>query len=282
MLPETLWVSNLVDRGLTFVAEPHKVSASIFSVHIMTAFFQHLLDGMLTLLFPPRCAVCGLLQEPLICPQCTEGITCIAAPCCAQCGVPFPPQAQALSHCAACRDDPPPFDAARAAGIYGGALRQAIHAFKYDGMQALASPLGVFMRDHITLPFPVACLSPVPLHPERLAMRGYNQSQLLAEELGTHWNVPVHSELLRRILNTTPQMQLPPDARRKNIKGAFATRAVPLPPTVGLVDDVFTTGSTLRECSRILKRAGVERVLVLTLARTAPEFEGPGVAGTSV
>lgn len=225
------------------------------------------LDGLLSLLFPPRCEVCARLQEPVVCARCAASFRRIGEPFCLQCGLPFDPRARAPAHCAECREDPPQFDVARAAGVYGDALRRAIHLFKYDGVRAIAGPMAELMAETLTPPFPVECLCPVPLHPARERMRGYNQSLLLAEELGPRWGVPVEADLLARIHNTPPQMQLPADERKRNVRGAFTAAGMARGRTIGLIDDVFTTGSTLRECSRVLKRAGAQRVLVVTVAR---------------
>jgi len=241
----------------------------------MSGVFTGLLDGLLSLLFPPRCEVCGMLQEPVVCAGCQAQFQRIAEPFCLQCGLPFDPGARSATHCPECRDDPPAFDAARAAGLYGGALRRAIHLFKYDGVRAMAGPLGQFTLETVQLPFPIDCLCPVPLHPKREAMRGFNQSGLLAEVLGEGWSAPVEAGLLSRVHNTPPQMTLPAEERRRNIRGAFSTTGNLTGRTIGLVDDVFTTGSTLRECSQVLKRAGATRVLVITVARTAAEMLQP-------
>jgi len=234
---------------------------------MVTDFLAAVLEGVLSLIFPPRCEICNLLQEPIVCARCREAFRPITEPFCRQCGLPFDPLAQSHPICVACQDDPPPFDAARAAGLYADELRRAIHLFKYDGVRALAGPLGDFMAETMALPFEIECLCPVPLHPAREQMRGYNQSHLLADELGRHWDLPVETGLLQRVINTTPQMRLPADERKKNVRGAFTAAGPVQGRTIGLVDDVFTTGSTLRECSRVLKRAGAMRVLVITIAR---------------
>ncbi|MHB9024786.1 MAG: double zinc ribbon domain-containing protein [Armatimonadota bacterium] len=229
--------------------------------------FSLVLEGVLSLLFPPRCEICGMLQEPLICASCLAQFQRIEAPYCRLCGIPFDPLAQSPDICADCRESPPPFDAARSAGSYAGALRQAIHQFKYDGVRALAGVLGDYLAD-VERPFPVDCLCPVPLHPARERMRGYNQSLLLAEELSQHWEAPVQADLLARTRNTPPQMQLADDERKGNVRGAFHAGEGAAGQAVALVDDVFTTGSTLRECSQALKRAGARQVLVVTVGRT--------------
>jgi ComF family protein len=238
----------------------------------MTSFLSEFGDGLLSLLFPPRCESCGTLQEPLICPACAEGISRITAPCCAQCGLPFDPLAHATTHCEECREEPPFFDVARAGARYGGPLRLVIHAFKYAGARALAAPLAALIAEGVTLPLPIDCLTPVPLHPARQAMRGYNQSRLLAEELGALWNLPVE-ELLQRTRNIPPQMQLPRDERRRNVRNAFAALDGIAGRCIGLVDDVYTTGSTLRECSRLLKGAGAAHVVVITVARAVGDAQ---------
>lgn len=238
----------------------------------MSGVFAGLLDGLLSLLFPPRCEVCRLLQEPVVCAGCRAQFQHIAKPFCLQCGLPFDPQAKSTTHCPECRDDPPAFDAARAAGLYGGTLRRAIHLFKYDGVRAMAGALGQFTLETVELPFPIDYLCPVPLHPKREVMRGFNQSGLLAEVLSEGWNVPVEAGMLSRVQNTPPQMSLPAEERRRNIRGAFSATGNLAGCAVGLVDDVFTTGSTLRECSQVLKRAGAARVLVITVARTSAEM----------
>jgi ComF family protein len=224
--------------------------------------------AILDLLFPPRCEVCGELQTPVICSNCFHQFEQITAPFCEQCGLPLDPRAQTMGHCVQCNTEPPPFDAARSAGIYCDALRHAIHRFKYDMVRALARPLGDYMARHIDMPFAVDMLCPVPLHPARERMRGFNQSSLLAERLGVHWHLPVQNGLMVRTHNTTPQMQLPHDKRLSNLRGAFQVTDSVAGCTVAVVDDVFTTGSTLCECSRVLKRAGASRVMVLSLART--------------
>ncbi len=226
-----------------------------------------LLEGLLSLLFPPRCEVCGTLQEGVICASCAADFVPVTAPFCRQCGLPFDPLAQMLPECAACRTEPPVYDAARAAGVYGGKLRRAIHLLKYDGVRALAAPLGEFIARQVESPFPVDILCPVPLHPSRLALRGFNQSLLLAEVIGNRWDMAVQAEQLQRTQNTTPQMELPAAERERNVRGAFAVDGDVRGRSIALVDDVYTTGCTLRECARVLKRAGAARVLALTVAR---------------
>jgi ComF family protein len=234
-------------------------------------FLSQLAHAALDLLLPPRCEVCGTLQEPVICDTCAAQLLPIPTPICQQCGIPLDPRAKTLGHCAECQSEAPPFDAARAAGVYGGVLRRAIHVYKYELVVSLARPLADFLTAHLERPFPLDCLCPVPLHPARERMRGFNQSCRLAEEVSKRWDIPVEPRLLARVQNTRPQMQLPRDERRANVRGAFTVNGEVRGRSIGLVDDVYTTGSTLRECSRMLKHAGAARVLVITLARALPD-----------
>ena len=228
--------------------------------------------AVLDLLLPPRCEVCHTLQTPVLCEACLQQFVAITEPWCEVCGEPFDPLAKSDALCRHCREEAPAFDAARSAGIYGGALRQAVHQLKYALTPSLAAPLGdYFARRIAAFPFAVDVLCPAPLHPQRERMRGFNQSQLLAARAGSHWGIPLDNALLERTVNSTPQMLLPREERRKNIRGAFHVCGEVRGASVAVLDDVYTTGATLRECARVLKKAGAARVLVLTLARVLPE-----------
>lgn len=234
-----------------------------------------LLQPLLDLLFPPFCASCEAplgdgRQDPL-CGSCWNGILPITSPWCPACGFPYPVGTGAFL-CERCHRRPPPYAYARAAAYYCDPLRTAIHALKYRGKTALATPLGRFMAEagqrHLTL-HEVHGLVPVPLHPTRLTERGFNQAALLARELGRRWRIPVLASLLRRVIPTQPQSELTEIARRRNVRGAFAVwRPVAVKGRhVLLVDDIFTTGATAAECARALLEAGAETVGVFTLAR---------------
>jgi len=156
-------------------------------------------------------------------------------------------------------------DEGTAVGRYEGALRDIVHAFKYEGRRSLARPLGRLMRDAgAPLLSGADCVVAVPLHPWRRLRRGFNQTLDLAKELD---RPIVHA--LWRVHATPPQMGLPARARRTNVRGAFILS--PFAPALDdrimvLVDDVRTTGATLDACARVLKRAGAKEVRALTLA----------------
>jgi len=150
------------------------------------------------------------------------------------------------------------------AGRYEGALREVIHAFKYEGRRSLANPLGGMVRNAGAVMLD-GCDSvvPVPLHPWRRMQRGFNQ----ARDLASHLDRPV-VDALWRVRSTASQMALPADARRMNIRGAFICSpfACVEDRILVLVDDVRTTGATLDECAKVLLTAGAREVRALTVA----------------
>ena len=233
---------------------------------------------LLHLILPARCRTCrrDLRDEanPFFCRDCWETVSRIDGPCCPRCGKPFA-SAAALSHspghlCGDCRERLPHFDQAVAAGWYEGVLAEAIHLFKYRGKTLLARPLGDLLLAEIKR-FPKAdVLVPVPLHPSRLREREFNQALLLCDYVGAESGHPVVPDALERVRVTPPQIGLSHEDRRRNVRKAI----VPKRPErfegkrLVLIDDVFTTGATVNECARALKRGGAESVFVLTVART--------------
>ena len=174
--------------------------------------------------------------------------------------------------CAACQRRPPPFHYARAAVRYDDVAREAVHALKFGGRRALAAPLGDLLAE-ISLPEAPDggphLVVPVPLHRRRERDRGFNQAVLLARRLGDAWGIPVCLDALARTVETAPQTELTATARRANVRDAFRLRRPELVAgrhTV-LVDDIFTTGSTVSACARRLREGGASTVGVLTVAR---------------
>jgi ComF family protein len=176
--------------------------------------------------------------------------------------------AQAAS-CAACVGDALPFDYARSAALYHGPLREAIHAFKFGGKRALARPLADLMLEECrdALDAGALVLVPVPLTRERRAARGFNQAALLAERVGRGRRLAVKPRWLRRVRSTAAQSDLSAAERQTNVRGAFAASPAVAGRHVVIVDDVFTTGATVRECARALRAEGAARVGALTVAR---------------
>lgn len=196
---------------------------------------------------------------------------------CEVCGRLFDPLALGAPMCATCRAQAPPFARARAAWAFEGPARELIHRFKYQRRFALAPRLaralmGAPAARAMLHDWQPQWLVPVPLHPSRGRARGFNQSALLARELSPICGVPA-LELLRRVRATPPQVGLRGRERRANVKGAFAVDADLWQKRgahnarILLIDDVFTTGSTLAECAATLRKAGACEVGALTVAR---------------
>jgi ComF family protein len=164
---------------------------------------------------------------------------------------------------------PPRIDGIRAVGFLEGTLRTAIHRFKYSNVRPLAVPLGRLASQYLEEnPLPVKIIVPVPLHSHRLRDRGYNQSELVAKQLGSATGMRVVTNVLLRVRSTIPQVGLRADQRRENVKGAFCCADTSLKgQDVLLVDDVCTTGATLEACSVALQEAGAGHVWGLALAR---------------
>jgi ComF family protein len=228
-------------------------------------------------LFPPQCRCC---QTPLdnddgirICQPCWQKVELIRGDVCTRCGYPLSDvNPQRGGYCGHCPTRPVHFDSAHAAAAYDGALRSLIHALKFRFHEHLASFLALFLADLVDGRYhrEVDLLVPVPLHWLRRRWREFNQSLLLAKALSERSGIPVGEHLLRRVRRTRPQSRTSGRAaKRRNVRGAFrATDAKALRGTrVLLVDDIYTSGSTVNECARVLKVAGVRELHVVTVAR---------------
>lgn len=232
--------------------------------------------SLIDLIFPPRCTACAKILEERrslpICEACMEALHFCSPPFCPVCGTPFADQTAANHPCETCLLSPPPFAVARSLAVYEGALQDMIHRYKYGRDTAVGEFLGAMMAD---FPFPAfdcqdyTMVMPVPLHTKRLRERGFNQSLLLARAIAKHHKLKLDYLSLTRTIPTPPQTTFGRQEREENVKGAFSVKR----PSklqgekVILVDDVYTTGSTVRECARALKRSGVTTVAVLTLSR---------------
>lgn len=237
---------------------------------------KRFLKGLADLVFPPRCIACGDVltghgADPF-CPACSSRIHFIQSPLCVRCGMPFSAEEGRDHLCGDCMTSEADFTAARAAGRYESVLLEVIHRFKYQGRTHVGEVLGQFMAAHDYGSFRIpdyTMLVPVPLHRKRLRERGFNQSVILARAVAGHHSLPMDFTVLRRNVYTEPQVMLGKDARGANVRGAFEVtdRERVKNEKILLVDDVYTTGSTVRECARVLRSSGAAEVAVLTLAR---------------
>ena len=220
------------------------------------------------------------LLAPFLCQPCRHSIALLQAPFCRICGLPFESKEGGNHTCGTCIQSPKQFDLARACGVYCDGLKDLIHCFKYRQIPQLAKPLGVLLAWGFLKYFQdraIDMIIPVPLHPKRMRSRGFNQSYLLIHAAEKEWLRKVYdgqlpnitTKKLVRIRSTQPQTGLGRDHRRKNIRNAFAVNHFSSisQKSVLLVDDVYTTGATVDECARVLKKRGAGRVDVLSLAR---------------
>lgn len=233
------------------------------------------------LLFPPICGVCGVRltigDTEKICPPCMRQIRHLQHPLCPVCGVEQIGQDGTAHRCGECFSRPPSFDAARSLVVYETAVRQLVHKLKYGNDTFVVGVL----RDLISgcdLSFFSDCtwIVPVPLHIERLRSRGSNQAAVLARLFFSQRLHEIRPDGLVRVRRTVAQTELKGIDRRKNLHNAFrlGNGFAPENSIVCLVDDVFTTGTTVNECSRVLKMHGAYMVKVLTLARAGMPQRG--------
>lgn len=224
------------------------------------------LGGMaLNLLFPQWCLGCGK-EGAFICHSCRSSLPRVTPPLCPKCGRPQPSGIL----CPSCISWQARIDGIRSPFRFDGVMRQTIHQLKYRNLRALAAPLAQLLNDYlITNPVPGEVLVPVPLHRKRLRERGYNQSRLLARELGKLTNLAVVDDCLVRRRSALPQARTATVAERQsNVADAFTCRDQRLrDKPVLLIDDVATSGATLDACAAALKAAGVPVVWALVLAR---------------
>lgn len=236
---------------------------------------RNFLKSLKELVYPAVCLVCNKHLEDIqtmhLCPKCLASFSFISSPMCSCCGGEFISKSGDDHLCSICLATPYSFSKARSLLLYNDNAAHLIHSFKYGRRTAALSTFKAFwdkslLRKEFVHPDLVL---PVPLHIERLRWRGYNQALLLAELFFQDQKKKVDPFLLIRVKNTSPQTGLKGRTRRKNLRGAFAVK---YPHKIAakkilLIDDVFTTGTTLNECAHTLIKMGAESVQAFTLAR---------------
>ena len=229
-------------------------------------YLQKMTEKFLRLLYPPKCPLCGELSDG-ICGQCWKEYPLIQEPRCMKCGKPIKKDTE--EYCFDCQKRRHHYEWGKSLWLHRGAVSDAIYAFKYKNRRIygkifageLAKAYGkLFKQQGVDL------IIPVPLHYSRQCQRGYNQAEILAEFLGEYLQIEVDSESLIRIRKTNPQKQNNDKERARNIKNAFALKKRIYAKNVLIVDDIYTTGSTVDEVAKTLKKGGVCNVFFLTIS----------------
>lgn len=243
---------------------------------------QASLERLLSWIYPEKCRQCDVAihfssgedgpSRRFFCSACWNKIEGIGVFCCPVCSYPFQ-SAAALSHspghvCGDCHADPPYFTKAFTPYRYEGVLAKAIRLLKYEEQVALAEPLVDLLIGELSglkIDFVVG----IPLHPLKLRSRSFNQSLLLAKGVSRHFSWPFHVGVMRRTRETLPQVGLSKKARQKNMRGVFFVQEqeMILDKRVLLIDDVYTTGATLKEGAKVLMKAGAREVFVAAPVR---------------
>jgi ComF family protein len=238
---------------------------------------RSVLNALRGLIYPGLCLSCGTNTDgtdatgDAFCGSCMLGFGQISGPCCSRCGRLFDSGTGPDRQCVDCIKTPPVYDTAYAPLKYEGPVVDAIHLFKYRGLRGAADIFRDRLRDAARDRFAgVTVVVPVPLHRRRLASRGFNQSLVLASIAAEAAGASLLPDGLIRTRHTRPQVELKPKERIGNVRGAFAARSLDVVKgeSVLLIDDVYTTGATAKECAGVLRKAGASSVHVLTLART--------------
>ena len=235
------------------------------------------LTPLITFIFPAKCRRCetpmGVGKVHYLCDACWEQIELLKPPWCQICGLPC-----WNTVCVDCSEHPPSFGRLRAIAFYEPTLREAVHLMKYEKKQVISKHLIQLLQAH--LPEDLAStgydfLLPIPLHTNRLRQRGFNQAEQIAQGIAQVWGVPLRTDILFRIRDTVPLSSLEShEERRQNIAGAFEVRSQDSIQSqkILLIDDIFTTGTTINEALKVLQVAKPDCVDVLTLTRTRPSI----------
>ena len=234
----------------------------------------NLKDKFLDLLFPRNftCDFCGKeidYSNTHICEECYNSLPWTEEKCCNKCGGVVLGEEKFCIHC---KTSPPDFFMARAPFEYKGVIAGKLKSFKYDNQRYLAETFAPFLaktyKDNF---FDVDIIVPIPLHEKRLLSRGFNQAELLANELSKLIDKPVVNAL-SRIKETQFQASLNYDERQENLKDSFLITKEVKSKKILLIDDIFTTGATIRTASKLLRKKGESgRIYVLTVGRTIIE-----------
>lgn len=231
-------------------------------------------DFLLDTLYPARCPLCeGILpglpggRKEIACRECVEKIPFIVSPRCMKCGKQLGQMEREL--CQDCEKREHHYDRGVAAAAYSDALRDSLHRYKYGARREYTPFYVKLIMEHcgpLIRQWGIDVIIPVPMYHHKELVRGYNQATLLADALGELLNIPVDSKILIRSRNTRPMKELNDKERLKNLQSAFKIQKSMIKyKHILLVDDIYTTGTTMDACARCLKQAGASRVYYVSL-----------------
>ena len=223
------------------------------------------------LLYPGACLLCGASGDSRrdLCQACYSDLP-INAPACGRCGLPLESQPEFDTQCGRCQRTPPPFETALIPYLYRPPVDDLIRSLKFEHGFSEGRLLGMLLASVLAPPVFPDAIVPIPLHSRRLRERGFNQSFEIARPVGRALGIPVLSNVIRRVQPTAPQTGFDAEKRKRNVRDAFTVDALHLPPRIALLDDVVTTGATVGEAARALRRAGAREISIWAVARTPP------------
>lgn len=239
-------------------------------------YLAYMIGSIINLFYPASCQACGKKTSPWnkhLCEDCLKKIKKRLPPFCIKCGRQLSGEPHLQATCRDCKKTNPYFDRAYSVFSYDGILKELVHNFKYKKL-ALAKELMELTADFMEeygIDKETDLVLSIPMHPVRMFRREINPSHIIAKEISKRLGIQYSAGLLKKTKNTPPQSKLKRLERIKNIKGSFSlqkNRSADVKyKNILLVDDLFTTGSTVNECARILKVAGSNNVRVVTMAR---------------
>lgn len=225
---------------------------------------------VIDMIFPPRCPFCDeilTISDAGVCKICKEHVSYVEQPYCMKCGKPI--ENEEDEFCKDCIERPHSYDEGRAVLVYDEYASRSVYRFKYNSKQEYAAYYGRIIDEKLhdkIMSWNAEAIIPVPIHKSKLKVRGYNQATLIARELSKHVNIPVYEHLLTRSIPTKVMKNLDAKERENNLKKAFIVNknSVKLNSVI-IVDDIYTTGSTIDAISALLKGAGVDKVYFVSL-----------------
>lgn len=229
---------------------------------------EEFVEKAISIIYPNICVLCGknIEADKCLCEKCRDDLEYIEEPMCKKCGKQLTQNEQ--EYCDDCKNKHHYFECGMGIFSYNEKIRKAIYDFKYNNMKSYAKFFGQQMatRSKKQLAYwkPEAII-PVPVSRKKYLKRGYNQAQLIGRELSRLTGIPMDTKILYRIRDTKPQKDMSKNERKKNLESAFIiTENIVKYEVVVLVDDIYTTGSTIDECAKTLKEAGVSKVYFLS------------------